>query len=61
MQSHGGDGVIVGEDRRFAHAESWLRQRLEEAKLNAIALEPASTRQDRGVAVPGLIVMAEKG
>ena len=61
VQSHAGDGVIVGEDRRFAHAENWLRQRLKEAKLNAIAVEPASTRQDRGVAVPGLIVVAERG
>jgi predicted TPR repeat methyltransferase len=61
VQSHAGDGVIVGDDRRFAHAESWLRQRLDEAKLSVIAVEPASTRQDRGVAVPGLLVVAQKG
>jgi predicted TPR repeat methyltransferase len=60
VQSHPGDGVVVGADRRFAHAESWLRQRLEEARLRPLSIEPASTRQDRGVAVPGLIVVAEK-
>ncbi|SEF50943.1 methyltransferase domain-containing protein [Bosea lathyri] len=60
VQSHPGDGVVVGADRRFAHAESWLRQRLEEARLRPLSVETASTRQDRGVAVPGLIVVAEK-
>lgn len=59
-QSHGGDGVVVGEDRRFAHAESWLRQRLEEVHLRVVALEAVSTRQDRGVAVPGLLAVVER-
>jgi predicted TPR repeat methyltransferase len=61
VQSHDGEGVVVGADRRFAHAESWLRQRLAEAGLKPVLVEPASTRQDRGVAVPGLIVVAERG
>lgn len=60
VQSHDGDGVIVGGDRRFAHAESWLRQRLEDAELLLLQITLASTRQDRGVAVPGLIVVAQK-
>jgi len=60
VQTHQGEGVIVGEDRRFAHAEEWLRQRLDEAGLASLLLEPASTRQDRGVPVPGLLVVAEK-
>ena len=60
VQSHEGEGVVVGADRRFAHAESWLRQRLDEAGLSPILIEPASTRQDRGVPVPGLLVVAEK-
>jgi predicted TPR repeat methyltransferase len=59
VQSHPGDGVIVGPDRRFAHAEGWLRQRLEEARLHPVSIEAASTRQDRGIAVPGLIVVAQ--
>ncbi|HEV7260274.1 MAG TPA: methyltransferase domain-containing protein [Bosea sp. (in: a-proteobacteria)] len=60
VQSHEGEGVVVGADRRFAHAESWLRQRLEEAKLSPLMIEPASTRQDRGEAVPGLLVVAQR-
>ncbi len=61
VQSHGGEGVIVGADRRFAHAAGWLRDRLAEARLTPLLVEAASTRQDRGVAVPGLIVVAERG
>lgn len=61
VQSHDGEGVVVGADRRFAHGEGWLRQRLREAGLRPLLLEPASTRQDRGVAVPGLLVVAERG
>jgi predicted TPR repeat methyltransferase len=61
VQSHDGDGVVVGADRRFAHAEEWLRQRLEEAGFTSVVVEPASTRQDRGAAVPGLLVVATRG
>jgi predicted TPR repeat methyltransferase len=61
VQSHGGDGVVVGPDRRFAHAEGWLRERLARARLVPKLVEPVSTRQDRGEAVPGLLVVAEKG
>jgi predicted TPR repeat methyltransferase len=60
VQSHGGEGVVVGEDRRFAHAEDWLRSKLEKTGFRILALEPASTRQDRGIAVPGLLVVAER-
>ncbi len=61
VQSHAGDGVVVGSDRRFAHGEGWLRERLQAAGMRPVLLEPASTREDRGVAVPGLIVVAERG
>ncbi len=60
VQSHDGDGVIVGADRRFAHGVDWLRQRLAEAQLTPRLIEPASVRQDHGAAVPGLIVVAER-
>jgi predicted TPR repeat methyltransferase len=60
VQTHEGEGVVVGADRRFAHGEGWLRQRLGEAGLTALLVEPASTRQDRGLPVPGLLVVAER-
>lgn len=59
-QTHGGDGVIVGPDRRFAHAESWLLQRLAAAGLRVVSFETASVREDRGLAVPGLVVVAQR-
>ncbi len=60
VQSHEGEGVVVGADRRFAHAELWLREKLGEARLRVLRIEAASTRQDRGHPVPGLLVVAER-
>ncbi|CAN7595847.1 methyltransferase domain-containing protein [Bosea sp. LjRoot237] len=60
VQSHDGEGVAVGQDRRFAHAEDWLRERLGEARLEPVLVEPQSTRIDRGEPVPGLLVIAER-
>ncbi|MCO5091770.1 methyltransferase domain-containing protein [Bosea sp. (in: a-proteobacteria)] len=60
VQSHDGEGVVVGGDRRFAHAEAWLRERLTDAGLTPLCVEPASVRQDRGAPVPGLLVVAQK-
>lgn len=60
VQSHDGEGVVVGADRRFAHAETWLRQRLAEAGLRPVTWVPASIRQDRGMPVPGLLIIAER-
>lgn len=58
VQSHDGPGVVVGEDRRFAHAQSWLRERLDEAGFDILAFDAVSTRQDRGKPVPGMLVVA---
>ncbi|MCV9937678.1 methyltransferase domain-containing protein [Boseaceae bacterium BT-24-1] len=60
VQSHDGEGVAVGQDRRFAHAEDWLREKLDEARLEPALIEPQSTRIDRGEPVPGLLVIAER-
>ena len=55
-----GEGVVVGEDRRFAHAQGWLRTRLDEAGFTILAFDAVSTRQDRGAPVPGFLVVAER-
>jgi predicted TPR repeat methyltransferase len=60
VQSHEGEGIAVGQDRRFAHAEGWLREKLGEARLEPVLIEPRSTRIDRGQPVPGLILLAER-
>ncbi|MFN3670518.1 MAG: methyltransferase [Bosea sp. (in: a-proteobacteria)] len=60
VQNHAGEGVVVGPDRRFAHAEAWLRQALARAGLAPRLVAAASTREDRGLPVPGLIVVARR-
>ena len=59
-QSHDGEGVVVGGDRRFHHAEAWLREALAQAGLAVIHLVDAPARTDRGVPVPGHVVVARK-
>lgn len=60
VQSHQGEGITVGQDRRFAHAEGWVREALDEARLKPVLVEPRSTRIDRGQPVPGLLIIAER-
>jgi predicted TPR repeat methyltransferase len=60
VQSHGGEGITVGQDRRFAHAEAWVREALVDAGLKPASVEPQSTRVDRGQPVPGLLIIAER-
>ncbi|MEN5084345.1 methyltransferase [Bosea sp. TWI1241] len=60
VQSHAGNGVVVGPDRRFAHAEPWLRDALAEAGLTPLSVTPHRLRLDRGTPVPGLIVVARR-
>jgi len=60
VQSHDGQGIVVGQDRRFAHAEGWLRDTLRDAGLTPALIEPQSTRIDRGEPVPGFVIIAER-
>ncbi len=60
VQNHEGEGITVGQDRRFAHAEAWVRETLVDAGLKPAFVEPQSTRIDRGQPVPGLLVVAER-
>jgi predicted TPR repeat methyltransferase len=60
VQSHDGEGITVGTDRRFAHSEGWIREKLDEASLTPSHLRAQSIRRDRGQPVPGLLVLAER-
>ncbi len=60
VQDHPGEGVIVGADRRFAHSATYLREALQASGLQPVLIEQASTRQDRGEPVPGLLVLAQR-
>jgi predicted TPR repeat methyltransferase len=58
VETHDGDGVILRDTLRYAHGEAHVRAALSAAGLSVVSLESASTRTEKGVAVPGLIVIA---
>jgi predicted TPR repeat methyltransferase len=58
VETHAGDGVILGEKLRFAHGVTHVRAALTAAGLRIAELSEASTRSEGGIAVPGLVVVA---
>jgi predicted TPR repeat methyltransferase len=59
LQEHAGEGVKLGADLRFAHARSEVLKAFEANEISLRLIESASTRQERGAPVPGLIVLGE--
>lgn len=57
----GADGLTLGEDLRYAHAEGLLRRWADEAGLVPLSISDCATRCDRGVPVPGLVLVLSKG
>jgi predicted TPR repeat methyltransferase len=60
VQAHEGEGYILGEDARYAHSESYLRRLADSAGFDVVILERVSTREDRGVPVPGFLVVLQR-
>ena len=58
LETHDGDGVILRETLRYAHGAAHVRTALAAAGLSLVSLDSASTRSEKGVPVPGLIVVA---
>lgn len=62
VQAHDGAGTVLGEDLRYAHAGQDLRHLAAASGFAVASLESVSTREDRGVPVPGLLaVLAREG
>jgi predicted TPR repeat methyltransferase len=59
-ETHDGDGVILGEGLRYAHAAGHLRAEVESAGLKLSLLEDRSARNEDNTPVPGLVVVAAK-
>ena len=57
-ETHEGEGVILRETLRYAHAESDIRDRLAAAGLVPLLLEKASARNEKRQPAPGLVVVA---
>jgi predicted TPR repeat methyltransferase len=60
LERHDGDGFVMGEGLRYAHSASYVRAAIEAAGLEVLLLEQQSTRYEKGVPVPSLVVVAEK-
>jgi predicted TPR repeat methyltransferase len=60
VETHGGDGVSLGEGLRYAHGASYVRAALSDAALALSRLEDLSARNEDNVPVPGLVVVAAK-
>jgi predicted TPR repeat methyltransferase len=60
VESHTGEGVMLGEGLRYSYAESTVRALIAAAGLRLDRLESASSRTESGAQVAGLVVIASK-
>lgn len=60
VETHLGEGVILGRGLRYAHGEAYLRDAIADAGLTACAIMPAATRIEANEPVPGFVVTASK-
>jgi predicted TPR repeat methyltransferase len=60
VETHDGEGVILGERLRYAHAAGYVRAAIGDAGLTLSRLEHASARNEDHAPVPGLVVVAER-
>ena len=60
VETHDGDGVVIGEGLRYAHGAPYVRGSIESADLSLSQLEDLSARNEDNSPVPGLVVVAEK-
>jgi len=59
-ETHAGEGVIIGEGLRYAHAAAHVRAAVEAAGLKLPLLEDRSARNEDNIPVPGLVAVASK-
>jgi predicted TPR repeat methyltransferase len=60
VETHGGDGVILGEGLRYAHGAGYVRASIGDAGLTLSRCEDLSARNEDNTPVPGLVVVASK-
>jgi predicted TPR repeat methyltransferase len=60
VETHGGEGVILGEGLRYAHGAGYVRAAIAAAGLTLSRLEDLSARNEDNAPVPGLVVVATK-
>jgi predicted TPR repeat methyltransferase len=60
LETHAGDGVVIGDGLRYAHGAAYVRTSLQAAGLKLSQFEELSARNEDNVPVPGLVVVAAK-
>jgi predicted TPR repeat methyltransferase len=60
VETHAGDGVVLGAGLRYAHGAAKVREALAETGLELVVLDRTSTRNEADQPVPGLVVAAIK-
>ena len=60
LETHRGQGVVIGAGLRYAHAAEYVRAKIAAAGLAVAYLEQASPRTEDNEPVPGLVVVATK-
>jgi predicted TPR repeat methyltransferase len=60
LETHDGEGFIMGKGRRYAHGASYVRAMIEAAGLVVLQFEPQPIRTERGAPVPSLVIVAQK-
>jgi predicted TPR repeat methyltransferase len=60
VETHGGEGVILGKGLRYAHGAAYMRNSIAAAGLTLSRLDDLSARNEDNAPVPGLVVVAAK-
>jgi predicted TPR repeat methyltransferase len=60
VETHDGDGIILGEGLRYAHSTGYVRGSIGDAGLTLSRCEDLSARNEDNVPVPGLVAVAAK-
>jgi predicted TPR repeat methyltransferase len=60
VETHSGEGVILGEGLRYAHSAGYVRASIEACGLTLSRCEGLSARHEDNAPVPGLVVVAAK-
>ena len=60
VETHKGEGAIVGPKMRYAHSPDFVREAILKAGLILVEVTRASSRTENRIPVPGLLVLARR-
>lgn len=60
LETHGGDGVVIGAGLRYAHGADYVRKAVADAGLKLAMCEEASPRTEDNAPVRGLVAVASR-